>query len=141
LALIGGDIDFSTAAGGALTSAVRGAPIRFLFHTYYRGLYWLYARPEIRDVAGLKGKKIGLSGVGSGPYYLVLELLKRQGLAGGRDVTILVTGTQSSSFGALAGGTVDATSLSPPSCSERRMPDSASSWPLSTKISWNSSPP
>jgi len=114
LALIGGDIDFSTAAGGALTSAVRGAPIRFLFHTYYRGLYWLYTRPEIRDVAGLKGKKIGLSGIGSGPYYLVLELLKRQGLAGGRDVTILVTGTQSSSFGALAGGTVDATSLSPP---------------------------
>jgi len=114
LALIGGDIDFSTAAGGALTSAVRGAPIRFLFHTYYRGLYWLYTRPEIRDVAGLKGKKIGLSGIGSGPYYLVLELLKRQGLAGGRDVTILVTGTQSSSFGALAGGTVDATSLSLP---------------------------
>ena len=114
LALIGGDIDFSTAAGGALTSAVRGAPIRFLFHTYYRGLYWLYTRPEIRDVAGLKGKKIGLSGIGSGPYYLVLELLKRHGLTGGKDVTILVTGTQSSSFGALANGAVDATSLSPP---------------------------
>ena len=114
LALIGGDIDFSTAAGGALNSAVRGAPIRFLFHTYYRGLYWLYTRPDIRDVAGLKGKKIGLSGIGSGPYYLVLELLKRQGFAGGKDVTILVTGAQSSSFGALASGTVDATSLSPP---------------------------
>jgi len=114
LALIGGDIDFSTAAGGALNSAVRGAPIRFLFHTYYRGLYWLYTRPDVRDVAGLKGKIIGLSGVGSGPYYLVMELLKRHGFAGGRDVTILVTGAQSSSFAALASGTVDATSLSPP---------------------------
>ena len=114
LALIGGDIDFSTAAGGALNSAVRGAPIRFLFHTYYRGLYWLYTRPDVRDVAGLKGKKIGLSGIGSGPYYLVMELLKRHGFAGGRDVTILVTGAQSSSFAALASGTVDATSLSPP---------------------------
>jgi len=114
LALIGGDIDFSTAAGGALNSAVRGAPIRFLFHTYYRGLYWLYTRPDVRDVAGLKGKKIGLSGVGSGTYYLVMELLKRHGFAGGRDVTILVTGAQSSSFAALASGTVDATSLSPP---------------------------
>jgi ABC-type nitrate/sulfonate/bicarbonate transport system substrate-binding protein len=114
LALIGGDIDFSTAAGGALNSAVRGAPLRFLFHTYYRGLYWLYTRPDIRDVLGLKGKKIGLSGIGSGPYYLVMELLKRHGLIGGRDVTILVTGAQSSSFAALASGTVDATSLSPP---------------------------
>jgi NitT/TauT family transport system substrate-binding protein len=114
LALLGGDIDFSTAAGASLNSAVRGAPVRFLFHTYYRGLYWLYTKPEIRDVAGLKGKKVGLSGVGSGPYYLVMELLKRQGLAGGRDVTILTTGAQSSSFAALASGTVDATSLSPP---------------------------
>lgn len=114
LALIGGDIDFSTAAGAALNSAVRGLPLRFLFHTYYRPLYWLYTRPEIRDIAGLKGKRVGLSGIGSGPYYLVMELLKRHGLAGGRDVTILVTGAQSSSFAALAGGTVDATSLSPP---------------------------
>ena len=114
LALIGGDIDVSTASGGAFNSAVRGAPLRFLFHSYYRGLYWLYTRPEIRDVAGLKGKKIGLSGIGSGPYYLVAELLKRNGLVGAKDVTILVTGAQSSSFGALTSGAVDATSLSPP---------------------------
>src|SRR5262249_45961894 len=53
LAVIGGDIDFSTAAGGALNSAVRGAPIHFLFHTYSRGLYWIYTRPDIRDVTGL----------------------------------------------------------------------------------------
>lgn len=114
LALLGGDIDFSTAAGAALNSAVRGAPVGFLFHTYYRGLYWLYTRPEIRDVAGLKGKRVGLSGIGSGPYYLVMELLKRHGLAGGKDVTILTTGAQATSFAALASGTVDATSLSPP---------------------------
>jgi len=114
LALIGGDIDFSTAAGGALNSAVRGAPLRFLFHTYYRGLYWLYSRPEIRDIAGVKGKRFGLSGIGSGPYYLVTELLKKHGLAVGRDVTVLVTGAQSTSFAALANGTVDVTSLSPP---------------------------
>ena len=85
LALIGGDIDVSTASGGALNSAVRGAPLRFLFHSYYRGLYWLYTRPEIRDVASLKGKRIGLSGIGSGPYYLVVELLKRNGLVGAKE--------------------------------------------------------
>ncbi|MGH7817813.1 MAG: ABC transporter substrate-binding protein, partial [Candidatus Binatia bacterium] len=114
LALIGGDVEFSTAAGGAMTSIVRGAPLSFLFHTYHRPLYWLYVRPEIRDVASLKGKKIGLSGIGSGPYFLVIELLKKQGLEVGRDYTILTTGVQGASFAALASGAVDATSLSPP---------------------------
>lgn len=114
LAVIGGDVQFSIAAGSALNSAVRGAPLRFLFHTYYRPLYWLYAKPDIRDVAGLKGKKVGISGIGSGPYFLLLEILKRHGLEGGRDVAILTTGVQSSSYAALVSGVVDATSLTPP---------------------------
>lgn len=114
VALIGGDLEFSTAAGAAMTAAVRGAPLSFLFHTYYLPLYWLYVRPEIRNVAELKGRKIGVSGIGSGPYFLVLELLKKHGLEVGRDVAILTTGVQSASFAALASAVVDATSLSPP---------------------------
>ncbi|MGH7773974.1 MAG: ABC transporter substrate-binding protein [Candidatus Binatia bacterium] len=114
LALIGGDVQFSGAAGAALTSAVRGAHLRFIFHTYYKPLYWLYANPGIRDVGGLKGKKVGISGIGSGPYFLLLEVLKRNGLEGGRDVAILTTGVQSSSYAALVSGSVDATSLTPP---------------------------
>jgi NitT/TauT family transport system substrate-binding protein len=114
VALIGGDLEFSTAAGAAMTAAVRGAPLSFLFHTYYLPLYWLYVRPEIGNVAALKGRKIGVSGIGSGPYFLVLELLKKHGLEAGRDVAILTTGVQSASFAALASGAVDATSLSPP---------------------------
>jgi ABC-type nitrate/sulfonate/bicarbonate transport system substrate-binding protein len=114
VALIGGDLEFSTAAGAAMTAAVRGAPLSFLFHTYYLPLYWLYVRPEILNVAALKGRKIGVSGIGSGPYFLVLELLKKHGLEAGRDVAILTTGVQSASFAALASGVVDATSLSPP---------------------------
>lgn len=114
LALIGGDLDFSTAAGAAMTATVRGAPLSFLFHTYYLPLYWLYVRPDIQNVAALKGRKIGISGIGSGPYFLVVDLLKKHGLEAGRDVAILTTGVQSASFSALASGAVDATSLSPP---------------------------
>jgi len=114
VALIGGDLEFSTAAGAAMTATVRGAPLSFLFHTYYLPLYWLYVRPEIQNVAALKGRKIGVSGIGSGPYFLVVDLLKKHGIEAGRDVAILTTGVQSASFAALASGAVDATSLSPP---------------------------
>jgi NitT/TauT family transport system substrate-binding protein len=114
LALIGGNVAFGAAGAAAIPSAIRGAPLRFLFHTYYRPIYWLYARPEIRDVRGLKGKKVGVSGIGSGPDFLLREILGKYGLEGGRDVAIMALGAGTARFVALRAGSVDAAMLSPP---------------------------
>lgn len=84
LALIGGNVEFGAVGAAAIPSVLRGAPLRFLFHTYFRPLYWLYANPEIRDLNGLKGKRVGVSGIGSGSDTLLRELLQRHGLEGGR---------------------------------------------------------
>lgn len=115
LALIGGNVEFGAAGAAAIPSVLRGAPLRFLFHTYYRPLYWLYAHPDIRDLKGLKGKKVGVSGIGSGPDFLLREVLKRHGLEGGREVTIMALGAGTARFVALKAGSVDAAMLSPPS--------------------------
>src|SRR4029077_13697416 len=66
-ALIGGNVKFSTAGGAGLLPILRGAPLRFLFTTFNRPMFWLYAKPDIRSVAALKGKKVGISSLGSGP--------------------------------------------------------------------------
>ena len=89
LALIGGNVAFGAAGAAAIPSVVRGAPLRFLFHTYFRPIYWLYAQPDIRDLRALKNKKVGVSGIGSGPDLLLREILRKQGLEGGRDVAIM----------------------------------------------------
>jgi NitT/TauT family transport system substrate-binding protein len=115
LALIGGNVAFGAAGAAAIPSAIRGAPIRFLFHTYYRPIYWLYAQPEIRDLRGLKDKKVGVSGIGSGPDLLLREILAKNGIEGGRDVAILALGVGTARFFALKAGSVDAAMLSPPS--------------------------
>jgi len=115
LALIGGNVAFGAAGAAAIPSVMRGAPLRFLFHTYYRPSYWLYAQPEIRDLRGLKEKKVGVSGIGSGPDLLLREFLKKNGLEGGRDVAILALGVGTARFFALKAGSVDAAMLSPPS--------------------------
>lgn len=115
LALIGGNVDFGAAGAAAIPSAIRGAPLRFLFHTYYRPIYWLYAHPEIRDLRGLKDKKVGVSGIGSGPDLLLREVLKKHGLEGGRDVAIMALGVGTARFLALRAGSVEAAMLSPPS--------------------------
>ena len=113
-ALIGGNVSFSTQGGAGLLPALRGAPIRLLFSAYRRPMYWLYARAEIRSVGDLKGKKVGVSSIGSGPDSLLRDVLKKQGLEGGRDVVILPVGSGIARFYALQAGSVDAAMLSIP---------------------------
>lgn len=62
----------------------------------------------------LKGKKVGVSGLGSGPDSLLREILKKHGLEGGRDVVILPVGSGTGRFFALQAGSVDAAMLSVP---------------------------
>ncbi len=113
-ALIGGNVKFATVGGAGLPPLLRGAPLRFLFTTFSRPMYWLYANPEIRTVKELKGKKVGVSSIGSGPDSLLRELLKKDGLEGGREVVIMPLGSGVARFYALKAGSVDATMLSIP---------------------------
>lgn len=113
-ALIGGNVEFATVGGSALTAILAGAPLRLLFSSFNRAVFWLYGKPNIRDVKELKGKRIGISAVGSGPDSMLRDLLKTHGLDGTKDVLILATGVDSNRYAALATGTVDAVLLSTP---------------------------
>jgi len=113
-ALLGGNVKFSTAGGAGLLPILRGAPVRFMFTTFSRPMFWLYARSDIRSVESLKGKKVGVSSLGSGPDSLLREILKKNGLDGGRDVVIMPVGSGTARFFALQAGSVDAAMLSVP---------------------------
>ncbi len=113
-ALIAGNVKFSTLGGASVPAILRGAPLKFLFSTFYRPMFWLYSKPEIKTVADLKGKKIGVSSLGSGPDSIVRDILKKHGLDGGRDAVILPVGSGTARFLALQAGTVDAAMLSIP---------------------------
>jgi len=113
-ALIGGNVKFSTLGGASLPPLLRGAPLKFLFSTFQRPMFWLYAKPEIKTVADLKGKKIGVSSLGSGPDSILRDILKKHGLDGGRDSVILPVGSGTARYYALQAGSVDAAMLSIP---------------------------
>ena len=76
-ALLGGNVKFSTGGGAGLLPILRGAPMRFMFTTFSRPMFWLYARSDIRSVQGLKGKKVGVSSIGSGPDSLLSQATVR----------------------------------------------------------------
>jgi NitT/TauT family transport system substrate-binding protein len=113
-ALLGGNADFASMSGAGLTAMVGGAPLRFAFSSYFRPMFWLYAKPEIADVKSLRGKRVGVTGLGSGPDNLLREVLKRNGIEGGRDATILALGLPGTLATALRNGVIDAAMISPP---------------------------
>lgn len=113
-ALMGGDVDFATVGGASMPAILRGAPMRFAFSTYRRPMFWLYGKSEIQSVRDLKGKRVGTSGIGSGPDSLLREVLRRNGLEGGRDVPVLSLGVMPTIYAGLQNGIVDAAMLSPP---------------------------
>lgn len=112
-AVIAGNVEFGTAGGSALLPITRGLPMTFLFTTFDRANFSLYAKSQIRSVQELKGKRIGISSFGSGPDSLVRDFLNDQGIDGGRDATILAVGSGMERFIALKTGAVDAAMLSP----------------------------
>ena len=113
-ALLGGDVEVATVGGAGLPPVLSGAPLRFVFTTYSKPMFWLFGKSEIRSVKELMGKKVGVSGIGSGPDSLLREALRRNGLEGGRDVLILSLGVMPTIYSGLQAGIVDAAMLSPP---------------------------
>jgi NitT/TauT family transport system substrate-binding protein len=114
LALLAGELEFTAIPTAGFNAALRGAPFINLLNTFQRPLFSLLTRPNIRYVTELKGKKVGIAGVGSAMETLLRLLLKKYGLEPGRDILFLVTGTGQDRLASLASGVTDATLLVPP---------------------------
>ncbi len=114
LALAAREVDFLTIGGGGLIGILRGLPLRVLFTPFRRPLYALYARPEIRSIGELDGRKVGVSSIGSGPDFLLRDLLRKRIADGGKKVAILAVGGGAERFTALKTGVVDAAVLASP---------------------------
>jgi NitT/TauT family transport system substrate-binding protein len=101
-------------SGAGITAMLGGVPLRFALSSFFRPMFWIYAKPEIQDIKALKGRRVGVTGLGSGPDNLLREKLKQNGLEGGRDVTILALGLPGTVANALRSGAIDAGTISPP---------------------------
>jgi ABC-type nitrate/sulfonate/bicarbonate transport system substrate-binding protein len=113
-ALTTGDIDFSGAQSQVMAGAARGLPVKVVGFLTIKPSFWLMAKPEIRSMADLKGKIIGITAIGSSTDTLARFLLTKNGLTPDREVALIGTGTTSNILTAMKAGTVDAGVLSPP---------------------------
>ncbi len=110
-ALIAGELDYSTVSGIIARAAIQGLPVKGVMGWFDRPLHILIGRPEFKRLTDFKGKKIGVSGMGSAPHIILREALSQAGMNPDRDVTTLAIGGSSERLAALIAGTVDATPL------------------------------
>jgi ABC-type nitrate/sulfonate/bicarbonate transport system substrate-binding protein len=112
--LLGGSVDYASAAGALIAAAVRGAPVRLVLIVNSRPQFDLVGQPEIKSVQQLKGKIVGISSRGGAVDLLTQLILAHHGVTPNKDVTLIVVGTPEELAMALRTGRIAACLLSPP---------------------------
>ena len=115
-AMLGGDADMSLTGGvGNVRAYVQGATdIAFVGGIKNVMTQSIVAKREIRRPEELKGKKIGVSRIGSNTHYFTIQALRRSGMEPNRDFSFIQTGGDPETLAALVGGGIDAATLTAP---------------------------
>jgi ABC-type nitrate/sulfonate/bicarbonate transport system substrate-binding protein len=113
-ALLGGSVDYSSAAGAMIAAAVRGVPVKLVLIVNSKPQFDLVGQPEIKTIQQLKGKFIGISSRGGAVDLLTQLILTKNGITPNKDATLLVIGTPEDLALALRTGRIAACLLTPP---------------------------
>jgi NitT/TauT family transport system substrate-binding protein len=114
-ALIAGEVDVCQVAGVAAIHAVAaGEDVVLIGGLYNTHLYSLMVRPEIAGAADLKGKAVAISQPGSGSDSAMKKALLHLNLTPGKDVTLMMIGSQAERLASMESGQIAGTLVSVP---------------------------
>lgn len=114
-ALLSGKADFSQAGGSEIISAnVGGADLVTVSITSATYSYLLEATPDLKRPEDLKGKRVGISTVGSSSDVAVRVALRKIGIDPDKDVSIIAVGGVPERVAAMQSGQIQATVANPP---------------------------
>jgi NitT/TauT family transport system substrate-binding protein len=113
--LMSGQTDIVIAGAVAILRGIaRGAPVVVVGGHLNRMSYALMTGKELKTVTDLKGKTIGITGIGGMGEFTVVESLRRHGLVKDRDFSVLnIEGGPAARIAALKTGRVQAVPLTP----------------------------
>jgi ABC-type nitrate/sulfonate/bicarbonate transport system substrate-binding protein len=116
-ALIAGEVDFARASPpSVIRSVLRGGDLVVVANTINVPVFSLMTRADLRRPEDLKGKKIGVTGLGDSPDFVLSMILEKYGLQRGSDVSVLaVRGGMPDMILAVSKGFIDGGMISAPS--------------------------
>ncbi len=114
-ALISGDVPVMGMAGQPVISArARGSDLVLVGGVVNKMNYILASTPGIKNPEDLKGKRVGITQIGSASYHAVMLALKHWGMEARRNrVTLLQVGNQAARVASLQTGGSDAVIVNP----------------------------
>jgi NitT/TauT family transport system substrate-binding protein len=113
--MISGDVPFAYGPSvPVINASLRGADLVLIGNTGNSLVFSIMSRPEIKQPANLKGKKVGVTRLGGSTDWALEAALKQWGLER-REITVIQTGGMPEGMAGLIAGVLDAVVLSPPS--------------------------
>jgi NitT/TauT family transport system substrate-binding protein len=104
IALGAGDIDYAASVETILRAALQGMPFKIIVYMNAKMSVVLVTAPEIKSVAELRGKTVGVTSLGGGLEYALREILiQKGGLNPDRDVRAASIGMPEQMAGLLSG--------------------------------------
>lgn len=115
-AMLGGDAEISLTGGvGNVRAYVQGATdLVFIGSVKNVMTQSILAGADIKRPEDLKGKKIGVTRIGSNTHYFSIQALRRFGLNPDRDITFIQTGGEFETLAALTKGLIHAATMTSP---------------------------
>ena len=115
-ALLGGNVEVGLLGGiGVVNAVVNGSTDLVLIGSIKNYMTQsILAKPGITKLQDLKGKKIGVTRIGSNTHYFSVQAFRRAGMNPDKDIIFMQTGGDAQTLSALFTGNIDAASLLPP---------------------------
>ena len=113
-ALAAGEIHYTTTFGSTLNAIMQGVPLRMLAVITEKSPYYIVARPGIKSVTELRGRKIAAQQRGLSDRVMAEAILEAKGVDLKEVQFVTLSGDQPVRMSALTGGLVDAVCLLPP---------------------------
>ena len=113
--MLSGDAPFAYGPSvPVINASLRGADLVLIGNTGNSLVFSIMSRPEIKQPANLKGKRVGVTRLGGSTDWALDAALKHWGLER-RDLMVVQTGGMPEGLAGLIAGVFDAVVLSPPS--------------------------
>lgn len=120
--MVAGDIELASIGGAVVNTALGGGDVVAIAVGVPTYGFSFYAKPEIKDIASLRGKVVGIMSKGASSEHAVISLMERHNLQPGKDVKFIYLGGVREVLAAIDRNIVSAGILSSPTTlAARRM--------------------
>jgi len=116
-AILGGNVEVGLLGGVGIVNAYVNGATDVVFIGSIKNIMTqsILAKPDVTKLEQLKGKRVGVTRIGSNTHYFTVQAFRRAGMNTDKDIIFIQTGGEAETVGALVSGRIDAATLLPPS--------------------------